>query len=199
MKSYRSLTPAVYQSQLNLRIVTSAATRDNHPSVADVAREYQCSVRHVHALRRRALEALTPGKPGPQPGVRVTPGPVVAAPSAHIEPRALTYVLTTERVSIRGIQTAFDAMTMPVPARDTLVDWLRAAGRAARRLLARARDQVRDALRCLAGDDAFFHRTAVKVLMEPVSGAVLDVMRWRWRKGEEWSLWLGEWPRGASW
>ena len=26
------------------------------------------------------------------------------------------------------------------------------------------------------------------------TGAVLDVMRWRWREAEDWALWIGAWP-----
>lgn len=34
----------------------------------------------------------------------------------------------------------------------------------------------------------------LKVLIEPVSGAVVNVMRWRWREAEDWALWIGAWP-----
>ena len=60
---------------------------------------------------------------------------------------------------------------------------------------ARAAAQTRDRVRCLAGDDIFFHRSAVKVLIEPASGAIVEVMRWRWREKEDWSLFLAQWPK----
>ena len=60
--------------------------------------------------------------------------------------------------------------------------------------MARANDQVRDRIVTAAGDDIFFHRVAVKVLIEPVSGALLDVMRWPWREADDWALWISQWP-----
>jgi hypothetical protein len=88
----------------------------------------------------------------------------------------------------------FAALHLTVPTRQRVVDARRAMGRASRRLLARAREQIRDRVVCLAGDDIFFHRSAVKVLMEPATGAVLDVMRWPWREADDWRLWIEDWP-----
>ncbi len=39
-----------------------------------------------------------------------------------------------------------------------------------------------------------YPREAVKVLMEPVDAAVLEVLRWPDRSAESWQLWLAEWP-----
>jgi len=78
--------------------------------------------------------------------------------------------------------------------RERIIELLRRAGRAARRLIGRAGAQLRDRLDCLAGDDIFFHRTDIKVLLEPVSGALLEVIRWPGREAEDWALFLEQWP-----
>jgi hypothetical protein len=54
--------------------------------------------------------------------------------------------------------------------------------------MARANSQLRPRVQCLAGDDIFFHCEAVKVLMEPVDAAMLEVFRWPDRSVESWQL-----------
>jgi|GEM_PF-1653098 len=73
---------------------------------------------------------------------------------------------------LRGTQTVFKALGHTTPSRDAVVDFLDRAGRAAGRLLLRAREQLHARLECLAGDDIFFHRTPIKVLIEPVLAGV---------------------------
>ena len=46
----------------------------------------------------------------------------------------------------------------------------------------------------LAGDEIFFRRDAIKVLMEPRSATVLDVQRWPQRGSDEWQLMLADFP-----
>ena len=41
--------------------------------------------------------------------------------------------------------------------------------------------------------DIFFHRTPIKVLIEPVSGALLHVLRWPWHTAEDRALMLEPW------
>ncbi len=103
-------------------------------------------------------------------------------------------MLTVQHVSIRGIREVFAALGLRAPGNSTLVAWVREAGAAARRLMQRANTQLRPRVECLAGDDIFFHREAVKVLMEPVDAAVLEVLRWPDRSAESWQLWLADWP-----
>jgi len=84
----------------------------------------------------------------------------------------------------------------PAPSGDFLVDTIARAERFAQSLMDRANAQVRDHLTVAADDDIFFHRSAVKVLLDPVSGALLGVARWPWREGEDWdwARWIAEWP-----
>jgi hypothetical protein len=193
---YRRLDLEVYQAEQRLSVVTAAATRDANTSVADVARAHGCSPAQVYKLLRKTRDALRPVRPGPKraPVAVAVTVPTATAPAPCGEPRALLAVLTSQHVSVRGTQQVFAALHLPVPSRQHVVEARRAMGRAARRLLARAREQVRPRLTCLAGDDIFFHRSAVKVLLEPDSGAVLDVMRWPWREAEDWRLWIEDWP-----
>lgn len=195
---HRSLNPEVYGAQRRLQLVLATATRDEGTTVADVAAQEGVSESLLYQLQRRVQVALTPAKPGPKGRPQPTLPPRVVATTftpTPLDPATLTYVLHTEHVSIRGIQRVFDVFDRPVPARDTLVAQTHAAGRAARRLLERAKKQLRDRLVCLAADDIFLRRVPVKVVMDPVSGAVLEV--WRWPKShtaEDWRLFLEEWP-----
>lgn len=192
---YRRLDPEVYQAQQRLTVVTAAAARDANTTMRDVARAHGCSTAQVYKLLRKAHEGLLPRRPGPRPA---TP-PALTIPTTSTaphesDPRVLIAVLTAQHVSVRGTQQIFAALRRPVPSREHVIDVRRRMGRAARRLMARACAQVRSTAACLAGDDIFFHRSAVKVLMEPDSGAVFDVMRWPWREAEDWRLWIEEWP-----
>ena len=203
MQPYRRIDPAVHRAEQRLAIVTAAATRDENTTVADVARDHDCPPAQVYSLRRRVIEALMPRQPGPAPRsgpVAVTIPTTTETASPHgavvraIDPRTLVCQLTARHVSVRGIHEVLAMLGLPGASCDAIVELLGKLGRAARRLLDRAADQLRAKLRCLAGDDIFFHRVAVKVLMEPESGAVLDVQRWPWRKAQEWKLWIEAWP-----
>lgn len=198
MQTYRSLTPAVYEAHRRFQLVLATTTREEGTTVADVAVQEGVSESLLYQLQRRVQVALTPAKPGPKGRPQPTLPPRIVATtvaSAPLDPARLTYVLHTEHVSIRGIQRVFDVFDLPVPSRDTLVARTHAAGRAARRLLERAKTQLRERLRCLAADDIFLHRVPVKVVMDPVSGAVLEVWRWpRSHTAEDWKLFLEEWP-----
>ncbi len=95
--------------------------------------------------------------------------------------------------SLRATQTVFRALGRTPPSRDARVDFLDRAGRAAGRLLLRAREQLHGRLECLAGDDICFLRTPIKVLIEPGNGALLHVLRWPWHTAEDWALMLSLW------
>lgn len=200
MKTYRSLPVGVQLAEHRLGIVTAAAARGEDETIEDIARINECSPSLIFKLTARAKDALAPRRPGPKPSapthtrvIVVPPGD--ATPTAPpVDPRRAVLEMAVSNVTIRGIQRLLRAMGAPTMGRERIVDFLRKAGRAARRLLARAAAQVRDRVYCLAGDDIFFHRTAVKVLIEPATGAVVEVMRWCWREKEDWALFLEQWP-----
>ena len=200
MKTYRSLPVGVQLAKHRLHIVTAAAARGEDKTVEDIALVEDCSSSLVFKLTARVISALAPRRPGPKPQVPaharviLLPTAVVTPPTPPADPRSAVLEMAVSNVTIRGIQRLLRAMGAPTMDRERIVDFLRKAGRAARRLLARAAEQVRDRVRCLAGDDIFFHRTAVKVLIEPASGAIVEVMRWRWREKEDWALFLDQWP-----
>ncbi|MDP3218485.1 MAG: hypothetical protein Q8S73_30555 [Deltaproteobacteria bacterium] len=201
MKHYRSLPTAVHRAEQRLEVVTAAWRRDEGTTLADIARDHKISVALVTKLQRLAREALVPKAPGPKPrpaavAVETAAPPVVATTGLSLDGDrggALICTLAVHNGSLRGPQSVFKALGHPPPSRDALVDFLDRAGRTATRLLLRAREQLHDRLDCLAGDDIFFHRTPIKVLIEPVSGALLNVLRWPWHTAEDWALMLEPW------
>ncbi len=198
MKTYRSLPIGVHHAERRLGIVSAACARQDGQSIDEIAAQQGCSPALVYKLLARTRDALLPLRPGPRsspraPATTTTPSPSAPHP-AGVDPVALAAVLTVHHVSIRGIREVFAALGMRAPGNCTLVGWVREAGAAARRLMARANTQLRPRVECLAGDDIFFHREAVKVLMEPVDAAVLEVLRWPDRSAESWQLWLADWP-----
>jgi hypothetical protein len=196
---FQVLPAVVHAAQQRLELGAAVATRDDDTTVADVATAFGCSVPQVYKLRARVLDALTPGPRAPRPLTLLRAAPAVAPAAPPRDPRGPALAMAVANVSLRGQRTLFAAFGQAAPALDTLSDLLQRAGRAARRLLARANAQVRDRLTCLAGDDIFFHRTPIKVVVEPVSGALLEVQRWPWHAGEDWDLFLGEWPALKLW
>ena len=46
----------------------------------------------------------------------------------------------------------------------------------------------------MMGDDVYFHQKAIKVVAEPDSIAILNLGRWDGRGGEDWALWLEDYP-----
>jgi hypothetical protein len=208
MQSYRILTPAVYQAETRLHLVQTTLARDADTTAAEVAAAHGCSRAQLYKLVGRVRAALVPTPPGPVAAAYTVPTTAPAATASQAATATLhrgvglpelVCTLAVHNVSIRGMQAIFTTLGVPRPAGDSLVDFLRRAGRAARRLLARARGQVRATLHCLAGDDIFFHRTPIKVVLDPVSGALLDVQRWPWHAAEDWDLFLAEWPALHLW
>lgn len=219
MQSYRSPALRVHRSHPHLALVGAFAARDEDTTAADIAREHNVSRATVYRLHDRVLRALEHNKPGPAPGAAALPRAQqrIDALEAQLrqargdlnEARArldravdvtkrraaqLELVLTVENVSHRGIQRVFDVAFdgQRRPSLGALNARLRAAGRAAQRLLTTAREQVRKRLDCVLGDDIFFAGTPVKVVAEPRSVAILNVGRWRWHEADDWSLWLEE-------
>jgi hypothetical protein len=103
-------------------------------------------------------------------------------------------VMAVHNVPIRGMREIYSVAfgAQAAPSVGTLHAHVVQHGKRARRLLDSAREQVRDTLECVAGDDVFLGGEAVKVVSEPHSNAVLNVGRWPWRKGEDWALWIEE-------
>jgi hypothetical protein len=195
---YRSLPIGVHHAERRLGIVTAACARKDDQTIEEIAAQQGCSPALVYKLIARTRDALCPVRPGPRSSPRspaATTCPSSQAPVlAGVDLVALVSVLTVHHVSIRGIREVLAPLGLRAPGNSTLVAWVREAGAAARRLMARANTQLRPRVECLAGDDIFFHREAVKVLMEPVHGAVLEVLRWPDRSAESWQLWLDDWP-----
>jgi len=194
-----STPAAVHCAKQRLQIVAALVDRDDDTAAVDVTRSFGVSVPQAYKLAARALHALLPRPPGPRPP---TAPPVFAASIDAFAPgcrrawdrRGAILEAAVSNVSIRGQRRLFVAFGEPAPSGDFLVDTIARAGRFAQSLMDRANAQVRDHLAVAAGDDIFFHRSAVKVLLDPVSGALLGVARWPWREGEDWALWIAEWP-----
>ena len=195
-----SVPPSDVQcAQERLQLVAALGDRDDDTTARDVARAFGVSVPQTYKLVAQARKALLPRPPGPRSAAEFTwISPQLAAlprtDRTAWDRRGAILEAAVSNVSIRGQQRVFGAFGEAAPSGDFLVDTLARAGRFARRLMARANEQVRERIVTGAGDDIFFHRVAVKVLIEPVSGAVLDVMRWPWREAEDWALWIGAWP-----
>lgn len=189
----------VHFARQRLQLVAALVDRDDDTTADDVARLFGVSVPQAYKLSAQALQALQARPPGPR---KATALPWIlpeltafrSAERSGWDRRGAILEAAVSNVSIRGQKRLFVAFGEAAPSSDFLVDTLARAGRAARRLMARANDQVRDRLVTAAGDDIFFHRVAVKVLIEPVSGAVLDLMRWPWREADDWALWIRQWP-----
>lgn len=75
-------------------------------------------------------------------------------------------------------------------SKSSLADELTRLGRHARTMMQQAARKLAPSLDVLVGDEIFFHGDAVKVLMEPRSAAVVDVLRWPRRGSAEWQLML---------
>ena len=214
MQAYRTHAPAVYPAYLALAHVVALESRGANDSAADVAATLGCSRATLYNHRAAALRGLQPTPPGPP-----APDPVACrladlerahatalervasleAQLRHSVPfdlrtqRAMELVLTVEDVSLRGIQRVVTLLTGgPPPRLADLQQRIKKAGRAAGRLLTKARAQVANQLAAVMGDDIFFAGTPVKVVAEPRSNALLNVGRWRWHKAEDWALWLEE-------
>lgn len=192
-------TPAaVHCATQRLQLVAALVDRSDDTTAVDVSRSFGVSVPQAYKLATRALHALLPRPPGPRPA----PVPLVAASLVDLAPtrreawdrRGAILEAAVSNVSIRGQRRLSVAFGEPAPSGDFLVDTIARAGRFALALIGRANAQVRDRITVAAGDDIFFHRTAVKVLLDPVSGALLGVARWPWREAEDWALWIAQWP-----
>jgi hypothetical protein len=85
----------------------------------------------------------------------------------------------------------FELLGEPAGAsRSSLAETIVRLGNHARNLLCMTRDHLARSLNVLSGDEIFFHGQAIKVLLDPCSSAVVDVMRWPWRGSDEWALFL---------
>ncbi len=221
MVSY-PLTTTFVQPGEPLDLIVRVLRRPDEHTVTHVAAANDCSPAHLYSLLERARLALQPQRPGPDPAARrldaleaqvaELQGQLAAARArtadletqlqgaVRLDPRRLErleVVLAANNVPLRGmrevITVAFGACA--APSIGALQSHVKAHGRKALRLVDRAREQVRAEMTCLAADDVFLANCAVKVVNEPRSNAILRAGRWRWHRGEDWTLWLEEYPK----
>jgi hypothetical protein len=96
---------------------------------------------------------------------------------------------------LRGVAELFGCLGFSLAdSKSSLAEELERLGRHAHWMLQRAVQSLAPLMTVLAGDEIFFRRDAIKVLMEPRSAAVLDVQRWPQRGSDEWQLMLAGFP-----
>lgn len=191
-------------------------------SAAELAAELGASRSHAHGLVQRLQLALTPLPPGPSVGFADLSRSQRALDEVRAELAAtkaqlletqklldarvevtqrrldqLQLVLTHHHVPTEGVSEVLAVAfgEQHAPSRSSVHAFLQRAGRAAVGLMTDLRTQLAPSLTTLAGDDIFLHRCPVKVLLEPDSQLILRTQRWPWHKGEDWALWLSEFPR----
>jgi transposase-like protein len=176
-------------------------------TVAAIAHDFGTSVPSLYRWRRRLYAALSDAPPGPSP--RALPGSLshhqralleaASASAATLslrERRAWILQLHGEGVSVRGIRDLLLRRFGPAESLSvgTIEAFLKQAGRTACSLLVTLVRPVLDRVLTAAGDDIYLHGQAVKVLMEPVSGVILQTLRWNERDAEVWDLLLSQFP-----
>lgn len=220
MVSY-PLTTTFVQPGEPLALVLRVLQRPDDHSVAQVAAANDCSEAHLYDLIGRCREGLRPQRPGPAPDarkilrlearvaeleaerardrVRIADLERRLDGAVHLDPKRLArmeVVMAANNVTLRGMREvltiAFGAHV--APSLGTLHAHVKSHGRKARALGDRAREQVRGAVTDAGADDVFLANVAVKVVNDLRSNAILRAGRWRWRKGEDWKLWLDEYP-----
>lgn len=201
-----------------LHLVAAIVLRDKLTLVADLADHHGLCRSRAYQLLHKASAALCPQPPGPVPGHRALARAndrVLALEAENASLRLqlasandrlehsvlvderklekLNLVLAHHKVSVDAsaqiLNLAFDGRAR---GPSWLAERRSALGKTARCLLDKARAQVCKSLLVVMGDDIFLHHQAIKVLMEPRSLAVLNVMRWPWHAGEDWELFLEE-------
>lgn len=147
-----------------------------------------------------SLTLLRGPLPRPSAPFRCPCGPSLSRlplpPLSPREQKAWILQLHGEGVSVRGIRDVFLHRFGPLLALSvgSIEAFLQKAERLAMALLNSLVLPVLDRIRTAAGDDIYLHGQGVKVLMEPVSGTVLQVLRWHERDAEIWDLLLSQYP-----
>ncbi|MCU0655275.1 MAG: hypothetical protein MUF64_08300 [Polyangiaceae bacterium] len=218
--SFYAAPVALAKAHSALRLVASLVLRDDTTCVADLAEAFGVSRSRAYQLLDQALAALCPHPPGPVVGHRDLAHAHARIAQLEAENTSLRRDLgqahehldrcveVTERKLDRlnlvmahhkvSVDATAEILRLAFDGRARGPSWLherrQQLGRVARGLLDQARAQVCGTLRVVAADDIFLHRLPVKVVMEPRSLAVLQVMRWPWHAGEDWMLFLEEFP-----
>ena len=214
-----SWSSAPREGQRRLRLVAQLLTRESDERVRDIAGAYGKSRQELYAWTTTAATALEPGDPGPAPGwreqarlreeverLRADNDRLQALVDEQADRMAgmvevsrrqrdrLELVCFASNVSLRGTQEIIEVAWGEEwrPGRDALHRRMKERGRVAHDLLREARAQVASELRCVMGDDVYFHRAGVKVVAEPESMAMLNVGRWDGSSGLDWVVWLEE-------
>jgi len=214
-----SWSSAPREGHRRLRLVAQLLTREGDERVRDIAGAYGKSRQELYAWTTMAAMALEPGVPGPAPGWReqarlreeverlradndrlralVDEQETRMAGMVGVSRRQrdrLELVCFAHNVSLRGTQEIIEVAWGEEwrPSRDALQRQMKERGRVAHDLLGEARAQVAGDLRCVMGDDVYFHRAGVKVVAEPESMAMLNVGRWGGSSGLDWVVWLEE-------
>jgi hypothetical protein len=213
MTTSRTIPPAVYFEEQRFAQLVAFAAREL--TVAQLADANGCAPSTLYLRKERVIQALAPKRPGPKPGERDLRR---RAESAEQSAAALQQQLDDERAAaqrastlsnrtrlellltchihgmpLRGIEVLFERLGYSQPnSKSSLAKELACLGRYAREILEQVAHSLAPSLTVLAGDEVFFHGDAIKVLMEPRSAAVLEVMRWPQRGQEEWKLMLAD-------
>ena len=192
-------------------------TRDAQTTAAEVAGWFGYSRPHAYALRDRALAALADKKPGPVPH-HLDPDALqhdilrLQQCVEHLEQQNASLRLRLEQavfvdkmrqqrfnlacsgrhVTLRATQELMEiawgeSHTLSLGA---LGNERSRWGKVARHIIDKARLLVKSDIRCVMGDDVYFHQQAIKVVAEPDSGAILNLGRWTGSSGADWALWL---------
>jgi hypothetical protein len=218
MFSY-SLGAAAVHSDEPLAVVVAALTRPEGCALQTLCVKHGCAQATLHERIARVRDALRPRPPGPVPcepellllrarlqraehqlqqaHAELARRPEPRAGAVTLDPQRLARleaVMASHNVTFRGMREILSVAFGPevAPSIGTLHAHVHEFGRRARRLLERARAQVRGKLACIAGDDVFLHGVDVKVVSEPRSNAVLNVGPWPGREAADWALWTEE-------
>jgi hypothetical protein len=205
-----------------LRLVAELLTREEGETARKIVDAHGLSRQWVYTQVAAAAAALEPAVPGPAVGWREEARLRVEVDRLRAENAALAHerdelagrvqgmvevsrhrrdqlelVCFAHNVSLRGTQEIAEVAWGKErrPDRDGLQLRMKERGKVALDLLSQARAQVASDLRCVMGDDVYFHRAAVKVVAEPESMAMLNVGRWEGSSGLDWLVWLEEYPK----
>lgn len=215
MRVSRAIAPAVYLAEQRLNAVLALGAREG--SAAEIAAANDCATSTLYLHKLRVLQSLEPKRRGPRPGHRDL---VHRAEAAEQRALVLQRQLDEERVDharvrsqsirvrrellltctlhgmpLRGVAELFSCLGFSLAdSKSSLAEELERLGRHAHWMLRTAARSLAPSMTVLAGDEIFFRRDAIKVLMEPRSAAVLDVQRWPQRGSDEWQLMLSDFP-----
>ena len=221
MEDYPDLDWQAEAAERRLRLVAMLTTRDADTTAQEVARACGYSRQHAYILARKARDALTDATPGPRPHQQdpqhlrriidelAKDNDDLRSENHRLRLRLeeavfvderrqqkLNLVCLGEHVSLRATQQIMAVAwgKKHTQSRSAIANERAKQDAAARRIIDDARIQVKDNIRCVMGDDVYFHQQAIKVVAEPDSGAILNLGRWTGSSGADWALWLEDYP-----